>query len=93
MAQVTQEEMQKLARLSHLEVRKELFAQFSSIVEYVACVQKIGEVKKESEHDSSSQQNIVRTDIVIPTDPQSILAQAPQTEGHYFVVPMVLEQH
>jgi len=35
--------------------------------------------------------NVEREDIVIPTDAQAILAQAPEREGDFFVVPVIIE--
>ena len=35
--------------------------------------------------------NIFRADVVVPCDAQELLERAPQVEGSYFVVPLILE--
>ena len=37
--------------------------------------------------------NIERDDIVIPCNPEPILAQAPEREGDFFVVPVIIENN
>jgi Asp-tRNA(Asn)/Glu-tRNA(Gln) amidotransferase C subunit len=37
--------------------------------------------------------NVFREDVIVQTDPEPILAQAPEREGNYFVVPRILESN
>ena len=96
MQTISKEELLHLAHLSRLELDDHeiasLIKQIDSVLQYARCVQEIAhgntmplELKKNS--------NVMREDVVIPTNPAPILEQAPECEQNYFVVPVILENN
>lgn len=89
---ITKEEIEKIARLSHIELHETEIAatiqHVSAVLSYAARVQ---EIAKDVNIPSLKNSNVEREDIVIPTDSQAILAQAPEREGDFFVVPVIIE--
>ncbi len=94
MAKITKEEVIKIARISHIELHEDeiapLVQQLESVLSYAERVNDIAARVDELPHKAV---NIFRDDIVIPTDPEPIIGQAPQAEEHYFVVPRILESN
>jgi aspartyl/glutamyl-tRNA(Asn/Gln) amidotransferase C subunit len=92
MAQITKAEVLKLAQLSNITIRDDeidgMVTSIDDVLNYAARVQKIA---ADVVYQSPKQTNIMREDVVISTDPAPILAQAPEVEQNYFVVPMILE--
>lgn len=94
MTQVTKEELLKIAAMSALEVSEqevpELLQHLESVLTYAARVQDhVG--KTASNPTSTKLVNVFRKDVVVPTDSAPILAQAPDQESRYFVVPKILD--
>ena len=93
MTQITKEELLKIARISNLELKDEeiptLSAQIQAVLTYAERVQDIASKTEVTLVPKNS--NIFRPDTVVKTDPEPILAQAPQREQNYFVVPVILE--
>lgn len=92
MAHITQEELLKLARISQLKLEESeiapLLKHVESILQYAQCVQ---EVAASGVFDEHQQINVLREDVVIKTDPEPLLALAPEREAHFFVVPKIIE--
>lgn len=92
MTHITQEEIQKVARLSHIELTEQeimsMSAHLESVLSYAARVQDIAQDVTAALQKNS---NVERKDIIAKTDCESILAQAPEREGDYFVVPVIIE--
>lgn len=90
---ISREEILKIARISSIYLSEDeiepLRKQLEAVLSYAACVQEIAgsDVPKEEAKNS----NVYRQDVIIRQDNEPILAQAPQVEGNYFVVPKVLE--
>ncbi len=93
MAQITREEVEKIARLSHIELSEQeiitAMKHLDAVLSYAARVQ---EIAKDIDVPSLKNNNVEREDIVIPTNPEPIRAQAPEREGDFFVVPVIIEQ-
>jgi aspartyl-tRNA(Asn)/glutamyl-tRNA(Gln) amidotransferase subunit C len=91
---ITREEVEKIARLSNIELSESeiINAQkhLAAVLGYAARVQ---DIAKDINVALTKNSNIERADIVIKTDPQSILAQAPEREGDFFVVPAIIENN
>src|SRR5579863_10115698 len=91
MALITKEEVEKIARLSHITLSEQetiaAMKHLDAVLSYAARVQ---EIAKDIDIPSLKNNNIEREDIVIPTDAQAILAQAPEREGDFFVVPVII---
>jgi len=94
MAKISREEVLKIAQMSHIELKEHeidpLVKQLDAVLSYAACVQ---EIAAQVEIASNKAVNVWREDQVIPTDPEPILAQAPEVQEHYFVVPRILESN
>lgn len=93
MAKITQEEVLKIAQISHITLREDevepLMKQLESVLSYAERVQ---EIAAQIEEPLSKNVNVFRDDIVVHTDPETILSQAPEREENYFVVPAIIEK-
>lgn len=89
---ITKDELLKIAQQSCLKLSNEeasLFAeQIKTILEYADQLQQVG-LTKEAENVRNV--NVLREDIATPCNAEAVLAQAPQTNGRYFVVPKILD--
>ncbi len=92
MAKITQEELRKIARLSHIAIHddelKNLTADIDSVLTYAA---RVTEIAADIAEPSTKNVNVLREDVVISTDAEPLLAQAPEHMHHYFVVPVIIE--
>lgn len=89
---ITKEEIEKIARLSHIELQQtEIISTMEHIEAVLNYAARVQEIAKDVSVSSLKNSNIERDDVVIPTDPQTILAQAPEREGDFFVVPVIIE--
>jgi aspartyl-tRNA(Asn)/glutamyl-tRNA(Gln) amidotransferase subunit C len=98
---VTQEEVQRVAELAHLELTPEesgrMEKDLNAILEYVAelneldttGVAPLAQVNELSSPNASA----VRADTLEPSLPrEAVMAQAPETDGAFFKVPKVIER-
>ena len=92
MATITKDDVKKIAHLSNINVHdNELDAlahQLEQVLTYAACVGKVAEDVAVSERKNI---NVFREDEIQKTDADTIIARAPESEGHYFIVPAILE--
>jgi aspartyl-tRNA(Asn)/glutamyl-tRNA(Gln) amidotransferase subunit C len=90
---ITREEVLKLAHMSRIEIRDDeieaLIQQLQGVLNYA---QRVIDIAAEIEEPGTKNINVFREDVVIPTDPELSLQQAPDREGNFFVVPAILEQ-
>lgn len=93
MSIITKEEVAKIARLSNIELSQEevVHAQkhLEAVLSYAARVQ---DIAKDVDITLQKNQNVERQDIIQPCNPEPILAQAPEREGDFFVVPVIIEK-
>ena len=91
---ITREEVEKIARLSSIELSEteiiDAQKHLEAVLGYAARVQNIAQ---DVDIALLKNSNIEREDIVIKTDSQTILAQAPEREGDFFVVPAIIENN
>jgi len=93
MAQITREEVEKIARLSHIELsEQEIITAIKHLDAVLSYAVRVQDIAKDVDVPSLKNNNIEREDIVIPTNPEPIRAQAPEREGDFFVVPVIIEQ-
>ena len=89
---ITKEEVLKIAQLSKIEIQEKdvekIVRQFQDILNYAERVQ---DIAKEVDIPRSKNINIDREDVIVSSDSAKILAQAPQAEDNYFVVPKILD--
>lgn len=94
MNKITKEELLKLAHLSRLQLEEHeisaLMNEIEAVLSYAHRVNDIAQLEI-SEYLSRKNCNVVRQDSVKKTDSREILAQAPECEQNYFVVPAILE--
>ena len=97
MSLITKEEVLKIARMAHIELTEQEIVKMQSHIEavlsYAARVQDLSgqDVGKDSDMVLQKNSNVERDDIVVKSDSQAILAQAPEREGNYFVVPAIID--
>ena len=93
MALLSHDDIKKLALISRLELKDDEVAAFAqkldSILMYAARVKDIAGHVTVGRNKLS---NVVREDVVVRTEPETILAQAPQREENFFVVPTIIEK-
>lgn len=96
--QINKQELLALVHLSRLQLDDaeidSLMPQIDDILTYAHRVKDVA-VEFSSKYadtiSSTKNCNVFREDVVIRTDPRDILAQAPECEQNYFVVPVILE--
>jgi len=92
MTKVTREEILKIARMSQLDIHKdEIESLISQTEQVLSYAERVKEVAADVQEPSTKNVNVFREDVIVRTDNEPILAQAPEREGNYFVVPMILE--
>lgn len=93
MVKITKEEVLKLAEISRIYLHESeidlVMEQLKSVLDYAAMV---GQIQVDDQVGSTKNVNTFREDVAIQTNPQSILAQAPEQEDNYFVVLPILEK-
>jgi aspartyl-tRNA(Asn)/glutamyl-tRNA(Gln) amidotransferase subunit C len=94
MAKITKEEVLKIAKMSHLELHDDeipaLLQQLDDVLSYAERVKEVSGVSQEAPVRNI---NVMRDDVAVPSDPEKLLAQAPEREGSYFVVPAILDHN
>lgn len=94
MTKITKEEVLKIAKMSHLELHEDeipaLIKQLDDVLSYAERVKDVSGVSQEAPVRNI---NVFRDDIAKPGNPQELLAQAPEREGDYFVVPAILDHN
>jgi len=92
MITITKEELLKFAHLSRIEIQAteidSLLKQLNGVLNYA---QRVQEIAKPIEESLQKNRNVWRDDVIIKTNPQPLLANAPEQEADYFVVPVVLD--
>lgn len=94
MAKITKEEVLKIAAMSHIAIHEDeigsLMQHLQSVLTYAERVQ---EIAGNAQGVLLKQVNIFREDVAIHTNPEPILAQAPEREENFFVVPRIIENN
>lgn len=92
MTKISREEVIKIARISAISLKEEeidtLIGRMEAVLSYT---ERVKEIAQTIEEPSNKNVNIFRQDLVIPQNPEPILAQAPDRADNYFVVPMILD--
>src|SRR5689334_1256472 len=92
---LTSQEINSLAKMSRIKISpdeaEKLASEIGAVLSYASSLQEIARtVKVPSEQRACM--NIMREDVIETFDAQLILAQAPEREGDYFVVPKIIKQ-
>jgi aspartyl-tRNA(Asn)/glutamyl-tRNA(Gln) amidotransferase subunit C len=92
MAQVTKEEIKKIAELTRVIVHDDeldsIMQQFNDVITYA---ERVAQLAQQAEIVTVKNINVDRADQVVSTDSSKILAQAPDSQDNYFVVPKFLD--
>jgi len=92
MAKITQEDIKKIAEMTKVSIEDHeiegILKQFNDILLYV---ERVEQVAKEVHMPIIKNINSDRSDIVYSTSSVDILAQGPQSEDNYFVVPKFID--
>lgn len=93
MTKISKEELLKLAEISRLQLYENeiepLAKQLQDVLTYAERVSEAASA--DVAYPSAKNINTFREDVVVKTDPQPLLAQAPEEEEHYFVVPKTID--
>jgi aspartyl/glutamyl-tRNA(Asn/Gln) amidotransferase C subunit len=93
MTKVTKEEVKKFAEMTKVSFQEHewdgIIQQLNDVLTYAERVVQIAQQQVDSP--SIKNVNADRADSAIPSNVQAILAQAPQQEDNYFVVPKFLD--
>jgi len=93
---LTPDDVRKVARLARLKLSEEETQRFTEqlgrILEYVHQLDEIETAQVEPMAHAGDLVNVFREDVPVPSlDRQDALANAPKTDGKYFLVPQILE--
>lgn len=92
MTRITHEEIIKIARMSHIELTQEEIEKMQTHVEAVlSYAERVQDIAKDVDIALLKNSNIEREDSIVQCNPEPIRAQAPEREGDYFVVPVIIE--
>lgn len=69
---------------------EKLAGEISSVLSYASSLQEIARTAQKTSQQNTCI-NVLREDVVEAFDAQLILAQAPEREGDYFVVPKIIK--
>ncbi len=93
MPKITREEVLTIASMSKMHINDEeievIIRNLEDVLTYAERVQTVAAI--EQQEPSIKNINVMREDVVIPTNPQPILEQAPIASDSYFVVPKILD--
>lgn len=92
MTKITKQELLKISQISQLRLDEHeiepLIEQIQGVLTYAERVQ---EVAEDVEIPSNKNVNVVREDMIVRTNSEQILKQAPEHEENFFVVPKIIE--
>lgn len=94
MTKISREEILKIAHGSQLELLEQevepLIRQIQDVLSYA---KRVAIIAADTQEPSIKNINIVRPDVTTPCNAESILKRAPEREGDFFVVPVILEHN
>jgi aspartyl-tRNA(Asn)/glutamyl-tRNA(Gln) amidotransferase subunit C len=94
MVKVTRDEVIKLAHMSQISVHENevpgLIKELEAVLAYASGLKAIADAHQ-GVVALPKNSNVFRTDDPVQFDSRLILAQAPEREAHYFVVPVVIK--
>lgn len=94
MSMITPQEVEKIAKLSNIELNESEIIQAQKHLEAVlAYAARVQDIAKDIDITLIKNQNIEREDIVQECNSQTILAQAPERTDDFFVVPVIIENN
>jgi aspartyl-tRNA(Asn)/glutamyl-tRNA(Gln) amidotransferase subunit C len=94
MTKVSREEIIYIAKISKITIHEdEIDTLIDQVGEVLNYAQRVKDIAADVQEPPVKNVNVFREDVIVQTDPEPILAQAPEREGNYFVVPRILESN
>ena len=94
MALLSREEILKVARGSQLEILEhEIDPLIQQIQDVLTYAQRVKIIASDIHEPSTKNVNVYRCDTIVSSDAETILKRAPEREGDFFVVPMILDNN
>lgn len=94
MAQVSKEEILKIARGSQLELLDhEVDPLIHQIQDVLTYAERVKTIAIDAQEPVTKNINIMRPDVTIACNSEPLLQRAPEREGNFFVVPMILDHN
>ena len=91
MDKISKEESGKIASFTKLVIDEdEIDGIVKQLQDVLAYAERVQDMAKDIDIPNKKNINRLRQDVVVPTDAQKILAQAPDEQDNYFVVPKIL---
>lgn len=93
---ITEKDVEHVAKLARLEIsadeKKKFTTQLANILDFAAQLKELDTSKTKATSHAVPMSNVFREDVVEQwSDKESILNQAPDRHGDFFVVPKILE--
>ncbi len=96
MAHITENEILHLANLARIKLEPHevasLATEIEAVLAYASSLKDIAEQYQAPAQVVDCAQNVLRDDEVVRFDAETILAQAPEREENYFVVPRIIKR-
>lgn len=96
MAHITENEILHLANLARIKLEPHevasLATEIEAVLAYASSLKDIAQQYQAPTQVIDCAQNVLRDDEVIRFDAETILAQAPEREENYFVVPRIIKR-
>lgn len=92
MKKISRQEVLTIAQMSRIALRdNEVDVMVEQLDQVLSYAERVGGFATELAEPSTKQVNVFRDDVVVPQNPEPLLALAPEREGNYFVVPAILD--
>lgn len=95
MVKITSQEIEHLAKISRIKMERDeieqLATEIEAVLEYASSLHEVAKqsIIEEEEHTGT---NVMREDVAVKEDRESLLEAAPDREGDFFVVPKIIKQ-
>lgn len=94
MTYISREEVIKIAHGSQLEMLEHEIDPFTQQIQNVLTyAARVTAIAASCQDLSSKNVNVFRCDVIVSSDAETILQRAPEREGDFFVVPVILEHN
>ena len=92
MAKISRQEILNIAHVSHLEIHEsEIDALIEPVEQVLTYAERVKEMAGDIQEQFNKNINIMRDDSIGISTAETILSRAPEREGDYFVVPIILK--
>lgn len=93
MIKISKREAIKIAEITKVSLREnEILPMIKHLESVLSYAERVQEIAADIDEPSNKNVNVFREDVVVKTDPEQILFQAPECEENFFVVPVIIEK-